>query len=85
MKKYKRLRISVIALTVLLLLLCFEWVNVESYYEDQAFIGNNVSQKMHSDILIIKALLLLDIIMLVICIYKLNKAYQVSDKKINLQ
>jgi hypothetical protein len=73
MKKRQYLGIGIAILTTLLCVLGFEWINVQSYYQDQLFVGTNVAYAIHRDVLIIDALFGLVAIILIVCIYKINK------------
>lgn len=85
MKKRRNLTIGVILLTILSFFLVFEWLNVESWYEDLSFVGNDDAHGMNRDLLIVKALLTSTVVGLFICLYKLNKIKPVSGKTNDLQ
>ena len=60
--------------SVILMFICaFEWVNVESYYEDESFIGKEVNSNMKYDLLTVKLLLAAAIVFFFISFYKLSK------------
>ena len=73
MKKERILSICVICLTVLLLILAFEWFNVQDFYADQSFVGKNVDLELSRALLIIKILSGIGSIALFTCVYELGK------------
>ena len=61
---------------ILLLVLIFERVNVESYYEDLIFVGNELTEKMNQDIFIVNTLIAIVLSILFVCMYQLNRLHK---------